>query len=70
VTATALLLLAGTVAFSIVVVAALARRRGRAEARLQNAMEDLDVRKRQLEAANRRPRDGGELARRLRSGKF
>jgi hypothetical protein len=43
VTATALLLLAGTVAFSIVVVAALARRRGRAEARLQNAMEDLDV---------------------------
>ena len=30
----------------------------------------LGERKRQLQAANRRPRDGGELARRLRSGKF
>ena len=66
----AILFVGGTGALLVLLVAALARRRGRAEARLQIALEDLDVRNRQLEAANRRPRDGGELARRLRSGEF
>ena len=66
----AILFVGGTGALLVLLVAALARRRGRAEARLQIALEALDVRKRQLEAANRRPRDGGELARRLRSGEF
>ncbi len=61
---------AGMIGALLLLLVALARRRGRAEARLQLAEENLNVRDRQLEAANRRARDGDELARRLRSGEF
>jgi hypothetical protein len=67
---TAVLLGAGTIGALLLLVVALAKRRGRVEARLQLAQENLNVRDRQLEAANRRARDGDELARRLRSGQF
>jgi hypothetical protein len=66
---TALFIL-GTVGVLILLLVALAVRRGRAEARLQMAKETLDARDRQLEAANRRARNGDELARRLRAGQF
>ena len=67
---TAALIVAGGLGAMLLLVAALAARRGRAEARLRMTEEALDVSTRQLEAANRRARDGGELARRLRSGDF
>jgi ABC-type protease/lipase transport system fused ATPase/permease subunit len=67
---TAALVLIGTAGALILLVVALATRRGRAEARLQMAREILHARNRQLEAANRRARNGDELARRLRAGKF
>jgi hypothetical protein len=67
---TGALIASGILGALLLRVVALATRRGRAEARLHMAEEALDVRTRQLEAANRRARDGGELARRLRSGEF
>ena len=67
---TGALIASGALAGLMLLVVALATRRGRAQAQLRMAEEALDVRDRQLEAANRRARDGGELARRLRSGEF
>ena len=67
---TAALIASGAVGVLMLLVVALATRRGRAQARLRMAEEAIDVRIRQLEAANRRARDGDELARRLRSGDF
>ncbi|HEX6103515.1 MAG TPA: hypothetical protein VF031_10745 [Alphaproteobacteria bacterium] len=67
---TGALIASGALAGLMLLVVALATRRGRAQAQLRMAEEALDVRDRQLEAANRRARDGGELARRLRSGQF
>jgi hypothetical protein len=67
---TAALLTIGGVGALILLLIALATRRGRAEARLQMAKETLHARDRQLEAANRRARNGDELARRLRAGEF
>jgi hypothetical protein len=65
----ALILTAGLGALLLLVVA-LATRRGRTMAELRMAEEALDVRDRQLEAANRRARDDAELAGRLRAGRF
>jgi hypothetical protein len=67
---TGALIASGALAGLMLLVVALATRRGRAQAQLRMAEEALDVRDRQLEAANRRARDGDELARRLRSGQF
>jgi hypothetical protein len=67
---TGALIASGAFAGLMLLVVALATRRGRAQAQLRMAEEALDVRDRQLEAANRRARDGDELARRLRSGQF
>jgi hypothetical protein len=54
----------------LVLIVVLAVRRGRVEAHLQLAQENLNVRDRQLEAANNRARDEHELVRRLRAGEF
>jgi|GraSoiStandDraft_10_1057309.scaffolds.fasta_scaffold217746_1 hypothetical protein len=67
---TTALFAAGVITTLLVLIVLLAARRGRVEARLQLAQENLDVRDRQLEAANNRARDDGELVRRLRSGEF
>jgi hypothetical protein len=67
---TSALVASGVFGALMLLVVALAVRRGRAQARLRMAEEALDVRTRQLEAANRRARDGDELARRLRAGEF
>jgi hypothetical protein len=64
------LILSGALGGLMLLVVALATRRGRAQVQLRMAEEGLDVRDRQLQAANRRARDGDELARRLRSGEF
>jgi hypothetical protein len=61
---------AGVIATLLVLIVVLAVRRGRVEAHLQLAQENLNVRDRQLEAANNRARDEHELVRRLRSGEF
>jgi hypothetical protein len=67
---TSALVASGVFGALMLLVVALAVRRGRAQARLRMAEEALDVRTRQLEAANRRARNGYELARRLRAGEF
>jgi hypothetical protein len=67
---TVALFAAGVIATLLVLIVLLAARRGRVEARLQLARENLSVRDRQLEAANNRARDERELVRRLRSGEF
>jgi hypothetical protein len=67
---TVALFAAGVIATLLVLIVLLAVRRGRVEARLQLAQENLNVRDRQLEAANNRARDDGELVRRLRAGEF
>ena len=51
---TGALIASGILGALLLLVVALATRRGRAEARLHMAEEALDVRTRQLEAANRR----------------
>ena len=61
---------AGVIATLLVLIVVLAVRRGRVEAHLQLAQESLNVRDRQLEAANNRARDEHELVRRLRAGEF
>jgi hypothetical protein len=61
---------AGVIATLLVLIVVLAARRGRVEAHLQLAQENLNVRDRQLEAANNRARDEHELVRRLRAGEF
>jgi hypothetical protein len=65
-----LLVIGGTIAAALAAIVLLARGLGRQEARLATAREMADVRQRQLEASNRRPRDDGELVDRLRSGGF
>jgi hypothetical protein len=67
---TTALFAAGVIATLLVLIVVLAVRRGRVEAHLQLAQENLNVRDRQLEAANNRARDEHELVRRLRSGEF
>ena len=67
---TVALFAAGVIATLLMLIVLLAVRRGRVEARLQLAQENLNVRDRQLEAANNRARDDGELVRRLRAGEF
>jgi hypothetical protein len=61
---------AGVIATLLVLIVVLAVRRGRVEAHLQLAQENLNVRDRRLEAANNRARDEHELVRRLRAGEF
>jgi hypothetical protein len=67
---TTALFAAGVIATLLVLIVVLAVRRGRVEAHLQLAQENLNVRDRQLEAANNRARDEHELVRRLRAGEF
>ena len=47
-----------------------ARQAGRNAERVDNMRKALEIKDAQLEAANRRPRDRGELARRLQRGDF
>ena len=67
---TTALFAAGVIATLLVLIVVLAVRRGRVEAHPQLAQENLNVRDRQLEAANNRARDEHELVRRLRAGEF
>jgi hypothetical protein len=46
------------------------RESGRRAERLERLERDVEVKNAQLEAANRRPRDRSELARRMRDGEF
>jgi hypothetical protein len=47
-----------------------ARQAGRSAERVENMRRTVDVQRDQLEVASRRPRDRGELARRMRDGTF
>ena len=47
-----------------------ARQAGRTAERVENMRRTVEVQRAQLEAASRRPRDRGELARRMRDGTF
>jgi hypothetical protein len=47
-----------------------ARQAGRTAERAENMRRTIEVQRDQLEAASRRPRDRGELARRMRDGTF
>ena len=47
-----------------------ARQSGRNAERIENMRRTVEVQRDQLEAASRRPRDRGELARRMRDGTF
>ncbi|MSO93508.1 MAG: hypothetical protein EXQ86_08945 [Rhodospirillales bacterium] len=47
-----------------------ARQAGRAAERVDALRKALEIKNAQLDAANRRPRDRGELARRLRRGEL
>ena len=47
-----------------------ARRAGRNAERVERMRRTVEVQRDQLEAATRRPRDRGELARRMRDGSF
>ncbi len=47
-----------------------ARQAGRTAERVENMRRTVEVQHVQLEAASRRPRDRGELARRMRDGTF
>jgi hypothetical protein len=62
----------GWLAASAAVAAVLfgARQSGRNAERIENMRRTIEVQRDQLEAANRRPRDRGELARRMRDGTF
>jgi hypothetical protein len=62
----------GWLAASAAVAAVLfgARQAGRNAERVENLRRTVDVQRDQLEAASRRPRDRGELARRMRDGTF
>jgi hypothetical protein len=46
------------------------RQAGRNAERVENMRRTVEVQRDQLEAASRRPRDRGELARRMRDGSF
>jgi hypothetical protein len=47
-----------------------ARKAGRTAERIENMRRIVEVQRDQLEAASRRPRDRGELARRMRNSTF
>jgi hypothetical protein len=47
-----------------------ARQAGRNAERVENMRRTVEVQRDQLEAASRRPRDRGELAHRMRDGRF
>ena len=47
-----------------------ARQGGRNAERVENMRRTVEVQRDQLKAASRRPRDRGELARRMRDGSF
>jgi hypothetical protein len=47
-----------------------ARQAGRTAERIENMRRTVEVQRDQLQAASRRPRDRGELARRMRDGTF
>jgi hypothetical protein len=47
-----------------------ARQAGRNAERIEHMRRTMEVRRDQLKAASRRPRDRGELARRMRDGTF
>jgi hypothetical protein len=47
-----------------------ARQTGRTAERIETMRRTVKVQRDQLQAASRRPRDGGELARRMRDGTF
>jgi hypothetical protein len=47
-----------------------ARQAGRNAERIERMRRTVEVQRDQLEAASRRPRDRGELARRMRDGTF
>jgi hypothetical protein len=47
-----------------------ARQAGRNAERVEHMRRTVEVQRDQLEAASRRPRDCGELARRMRDGTF
>jgi hypothetical protein len=66
------LTLVGWFAAAAAVAAALfgARQAGRNAERVENMRWTMEVQRAQLEAASRRPRDRGELARRMRDGTF
>jgi hypothetical protein len=55
---------------AVVAVLAGARQSGRNAERVQTMRRTIEVQHEQLEAATRRPRDRGELARRMRDGTF
>ena len=64
--------IAAGLAIAAVVAAVLfgARQAGRNAERVDQLRKSLKIKNAQLDAASRRPRDRGELARRLRSGGF
>jgi hypothetical protein len=66
------LTLVGWLAAAVGVAAVLfgARRSGRTAERIQNMRRTIEVQRDQLDAASGRPRDRGELARRMRDGTF
>jgi hypothetical protein len=66
------LALLGLLAASAGVAAVLfgARHAGRTAERVTNMRRTIEMQRDQLEAASRRPRDRGELARRMRDGTF
>lgn len=47
-----------------------ARQAGRAAERLDTIQRNAEIQREQLQASTRRPRDRGELAQRLRDGRF
>jgi hypothetical protein len=66
------LTLLGWLAAAAAVAAALfgAQQAGRTAERVENMRRTVEVQRDQLEAAGRRPRDRGDLARRMRDGTF
>lgn len=66
------LMLLGWLAATASVAAVLfgARQSGRNAERVENMRRTVEVQRDQLKAASRRPRDRGELARRMRNGAF
>lgn len=60
----------GVAAASVAAVLFGARQAGRTAERVETMRRTVEVQRDQLQAATRRPRDRGELARRLRDGSF
>lgn len=62
--------LIGAIALVVLGVLWRVREGGRQAERLERLERNVEVKNAQLEAANRRPRDRSELARRMRDGEF